>query len=116
MSPHYAVDAVPDLPTMSEMKRTLTEVLLARERLLVINEQQRAGIQDACAGLAGPAAMIDRAMGCARYLRSHPTALAGLVGALLVLRGRSVLGIATRGLAFWRLGRRVRSLMRLFER
>jgi len=116
MSRHYAVDAVLDLPPLSEMKRTLTEVLVARERLLVRNEQQRAVIHRACMGLAGPAAMIDRAADCGRYLRAHPAALAGLIGTLLLLRGRSVLSIATRGLAFWRLGRRVRSLMRLFER
>lgn len=98
------------------MKRTLTEVLLARERLLVRTEQQRAVMHRACAGLAGPAAMIDRAVDGGRYLRSHPVVVAGLIGAFLLLRGRSVLGVAARGLALWRLSRRVRGLMRLFER
>lgn len=98
------------------MKRTLIEVLLEREQLLARNDQQRAVIRSACSGLAGPAAMVDRATECARYLRAHPVALAGVVGAFLLLRGRAALGVAARGLTLWRLGLRVRSLMRLFER
>lgn len=98
------------------MDSTLTEALLKRERLLARIDQQRMGIQAASAGLARPAAVIDRMLDGARFLRSHPLVVASLALAVLALRARSLVGIAARGIGIWRLVRRVQRLTRYFGR
>jgi hypothetical protein len=95
------------------MDRSLTRVLVERERLLARTDQQRLAIANACSGLGKPAALIDSALGCGRFVRGHPAALAAIVGSIIVLRARSILGIVTRGIGMWRLLRRLRSTLRL---
>ena len=45
---------------MSDMSRTLTDVLVKRERLLAQCAQQRDALAVACRGLVGPAVVVDR--------------------------------------------------------
>ncbi len=98
------------------MSRTLTDVLVERERLLARGAQQRIAIADACRGLAGPAAVLDRIGAGGRYLARHPVIVMGVVFAAMVLRGRSLLGLAARGIGLWRLAQRFRALARLLQR
>ena len=96
------------------MEQALTKVLVERERLLARSAQQREAIAIACANLAGPASLIDRAIGFGRFLRAHPAAVAVLVGGVLALRSRSVLALAASGIGVWRFVRRLRALAGLF--
>lgn len=98
------------------MSRTLTDVLVERERLLGRCEQQRIAVADACRGLVGPANLLDRIGAGGRYLARHPVAVVGVVVAAMVLRGRSVFSLAVRGIGLWRLAQRFRVLARLFRR
>ena len=86
--------------------------LLERQRLLARIEQQRLGIESSFAGLARPASLIDRAGDIGRFLRSHPAAVASLAAGIFVLRGRSLLALLTRGIALWRIARRVQDAVR----
>lgn len=98
------------------MSRTLTDVLVERERLLARCGQQRVAVADAFRGLAAPAAVVDRVVCGGRYLARHPIAVAVIVAAAMVMRGRSLVGIAARGIGLWRLAQRFRALARLFLR
>ncbi len=98
------------------MSRTLTDILVERERLLARCAQQRAAVSTACRALAGPAAVLDRVAAGGRFLMRHPLAVAGVIGTVVALRGRSVLRLALRGVAFWRLARRARFFMQFFQR
>jgi hypothetical protein len=98
------------------MSRTLTQVLVERERLRAQAAQQRAAMAAAWHGLAGPAALIDRVAAGGRYLRRHPLALAALAGAAILLRGRPLMGAVARGVGLWRMARRIRTVMHLFGR
>lgn len=89
----------------------LTQVLVERERLLARSAQQRAALAQACAGLTGPAAVIDRAVDACRFLRAHPLGLGVLLAVVVVSRGRSVLSLALRGVSLWRLYRRLSRLL-----
>ena len=95
------------------MDRSLTRVLIERERLLARTDRQRLALGGAYSGLRKPAALIDRAVDCGRFMRSHPTALAAIAGSIIVLRARGLVGIVTRGIGMWRLVRRMRSTLRL---
>ena len=75
------------------MDQALMNALLERQRLLARIEQQRLGIESSFAGLARPASLIDRAGDIGRFLRSHPALL-------------------TRGIALWRIARRVQDAVR----
>lgn len=98
------------------MNRTLTHVLVERERLLASCAQQRDAVATSCRALAGPAAVLDRVVSGGRYLVGHPIAVAGTIGILVALRGRSLLNLAMRGIGLWRVVRRVRSLMQFVRR
>ena len=98
------------------MSRTLTDVLVERERLLARCEQQRVAVADACRGLVGPAQFLDRICAGGRYLARHPLAVVGIVAAAVVLRGRSLLSLAIRGIGLWRLLHRFRTLARSLQR
>jgi hypothetical protein len=98
------------------MSRTLTDVLVERERLLARGAQQRLAIANACRGLAGPAAVLDRIGAGGRYLVRHPGIVAGVVLAAMALRGRSLVGLVARGIGLWRLAQRFRAFARLLQR
>jgi hypothetical protein len=98
------------------MSRTLTDVLVERERLLARCEQQRTAVADASRGLAPVTAMVDSITAAGRYLARHPVAVAGIVATAMVLRGRSLLGLAVRGIGLWRLAQRIRAVARMLQR
>jgi hypothetical protein len=98
------------------MDRMLTKVLVERERLLARAERERADLAVACRGLSAPAAVVDRIIDAGRFLRAHPLATGGLAAGIVVLRTRSVLGLATRALGAWRLLRRLRTVAHLLGR
>jgi len=98
------------------MSRTLTDVLVERERLLARCAVQRDAVSAACHALAGPAAVFDRLAAGGRFVARHPVAVAGAVATLIALRGRSVLKLAMRGIAFWRLASRARIFMQFLGR
>ncbi|MGH8666233.1 MAG: YqjK family protein [Burkholderiales bacterium] len=94
------------------MARSLTRVLVERERLRGRIEGQRREVARYGEGLARPAAIIDRVIQAGRFLRAHPLVVAAAGVAVFALRGRTMLGLATRGFAVWRLARRARALLR----
>lgn len=96
------------------MAVSLTNVLVRRAQLAARIEHQRNEVRRAITGLAGPIAVIDRALVAGRYLRSHPIAVGGIVALLVALRTRSLLRVIIRGAAAWRLIRRARTLLARF--
>ena len=98
------------------MSDVLTETLLRRERILARVAQQRAGIESAFAGLKGPIEGIDRVLGAGRVLRAHPAVVTVLVAAIVVLRARTFLGLATRAYGIWHVLRRARAVLSRFQK
>ncbi len=98
------------------MSDALTKALLRRERILARIAQQRAGIELAFVGLAGPIALADRIVGAARALRAHPAVVAVLIAAIVVLRGRTLVSVMARGFGIWRLLRQAHALLGRFGR
>jgi hypothetical protein len=95
---------------MSAARRT--QVIVARELLLARIADQRGVVAQQAAGLAPVLRLVDRAGGAVGYVRRHP-ALAAVAGlALVVLRGRMLLGLGMRAFGIWRLVRRARGLLR----
>ncbi|MCC7079784.1 MAG: hypothetical protein IT530_03865 [Burkholderiales bacterium] len=94
------------------MQTSLTRVLVERERLRGRIEGQRHDLARYARSVEKPAALIDRVLQAGRFLYAHPAVTLAAGAAVLVLRGRTLLGWATRGFAFWRLVRRVRTLLR----
>jgi hypothetical protein len=94
------------------MERLLTQVLVERERLRGRIEAQRRDVVRYGQALARPASIIDRVMQAGRFLRAHPLLVAAAGAAVFALRGRTMLGLATRGFALWRLARRAQALLR----
>jgi hypothetical protein len=92
------------------MERVLTKVLVERERIFAQIERERSAITVTYGNLVVPAAALDRLLEAVRFLRTHPLAVGSLVAAFYVLRTRSVVGLAARGMGLWRLLRRLRSL------
>ena len=95
------------------MDRVLTKVLVERERLLARCALERNAIAGAYRNLSAPAAVIDRVVEAGRFLRAHPLAIGGLVAGVVVLRARSVLGLAARSVGIWRMLRRLRTAARM---
>ena len=98
------------------MSDALTKALLQRERILARVALQRAGIAPALAGLSGPITLVDQVMAAGRVLRAHPAAVTLLVGAIVVLRVRTLAGLVARGYGLWQLLRRVRAMLSRFEK
>jgi hypothetical protein len=94
------------------MEAPLTRVLIERERLRARIDRQRRDVDRYVAGLAGPAAIIDRVRSCGRFVGRHPAALLGVVAAGFALRARSAAGLLARGLGLWRLARRAQVWLR----
>lgn len=94
------------------MQRALTRVLVERERLRARVHAHRGDVAHYSHALQGPAATVDRVMHAGRFVRSHPALVLAAGVAFVAVRGRSMLGLATRGLALWRLARRAQMLLR----
>jgi hypothetical protein len=94
------------------MQRALTRVLVERERLCGRLNGQRSDVARYAHGLQRPAAVVDRVVHAARIVRAHPGVVLAAGATFLVVRGRSMLGLATRGFALWRLARRAQALLR----
>jgi hypothetical protein len=94
------------------MARSLTRVLVARERLHGRIEDQRRTLTHYTRGLERPAGIVDRVLRAGRFVRAHPGVLLAPAAAAFLLRGRSALGLAARGLAVWRFARRAQALLR----
>ena len=94
------------------MEDPLTRVLIERERLRARVDRQRRDVDRYVAGLAGPAAIVDRVLLCGRFVRRHPGALLSVVAMGFALRARSAAGLLARGLGLWRLARRAQVWLR----
>ncbi len=90
---------------MSGIREQLIEIARRKERLIARAELQRAAIAVSVQQLQGPIAVVDRGLKIARFLREHPLLVAVVIGVATVFRGRSLLSLAGRGLAAWRLWR-----------
>lgn len=97
------------------MSRTLTDILVERERLLARCAQQRIAVAAACDGLAGPAAVVDRIAALGRSVARHPLAVVAVMASVVALRGRSLIRLSVRSIGLWRLVLRLRSLVQLFR-
>lgn len=87
---------------------SLIEIARRRERLIVRAGAQRAAIAGTVRELEAPAAIADRALSVARFLRLHPVLTAAAVAtAAVALQRPGVLSLAGRALAVWRLWRTV---------
>jgi hypothetical protein len=94
------------------MERLLTQVLVERERLRGRIEAQRRDVVRYGQALARPASIIDRVVQAGRFVRTHPLVAVAAGAAVFALRGRTLLGLATRGFAIWRLARRTQAFLR----
>lgn len=92
---------------MKSSRKALIEIAARKERLSARAQAQRLVIVGHVHSLRQPAAMIDRAVGIARFLRAHPLLVTVGVAALSVFRGRGIAGVATRAFSAWRLWRAV---------
>jgi len=93
-------------------EHSLTRLLVQRERLRTRIDGQRQALAHYGCGLVSPAAIADRVVQAGRFVRTHPAVMLPAGIALIVLRGRTMLGLATRGFAVWRLARRAQALLR----
>ena len=93
---------------MNWPENRLIEIAGRRERLIARAGAQRAAIAGTVHELEAPAAIADRALGVARFLRLHPLLTAAAVAAAaMALRRPRVLLLAGRAVAVWRLWRTV---------
>lgn len=90
---------------MSGIQAQLIEIARRKERLIARAESQRAAIGTSFHQLQGPIAVVDRGLKIVHFLRGHPLLVAVVIGVVAVFRGRSLLSLAGRGLALWRLWR-----------
>src|SRR5262245_18709818 len=81
------------------------ELARRKERLIANIAGQRATLAATIRELQGPIAVVDRVAAAVRFLKAHPVLVAAMVAAVIALRGRSVMGLLTRGLAAWRIWR-----------
>ncbi len=95
----------------------LIELARLKERLIARAALQRAAIAGTFREWRVPISVADQALSVARFFRAHPVLLAAAVTAVAALRGRTLIGLAGRGLAVWRLWRTVSTWSgRLFAR
>jgi|SRR5688500_10092412 len=86
----------------------LAEIGFRKERLIARCAAQRAAIADAFHDLERPIAIVDRAVSVVRFFRTHPLLVGIAVAAIVALkRHRSMVGLAARGAAAWRLWRAI---------
>lgn len=89
----------------------LTEVLLARGRLLARSDAERLALAGHGAGLAPPLRLVDRALDAGRFLRAHPAVVIAAGALVVLLRGRTMLGLGVRAFGLWRLMQRARVML-----
>jgi hypothetical protein len=85
-----------------------------RERLLRRSALLRSQARFEVLGLQRKLSWIDRLQDAWRWLRAHPLAVAGSVGALALWRPRRALGLGLRAWSLWRLTRRLLALRAVF--
>jgi hypothetical protein len=90
---------------MSTIGDRLIEVARHKERLIARAEVQREAIAAGFRGLEAPASVIDRGLEVVRFLKAHPVVVAAGVAVIVALRRRSIMSIASTGLAAWRVWR-----------
>jgi hypothetical protein len=90
----------------------LTEVLLARGRLLARSEAERLALASHGAGLAPPLRLVDRGLDAGRFLCAHPAVVVAAGAVAVLLRGRTILGLGVRAYGLWRLVQRARVMLR----
>lgn len=83
----------------------LIELARRKERLIARAAAQRTAIAGTFREWRTPIAVADRALAVARFFRSHPVLLAAAVAAAVALRGRTLVGLAGRSFAAWRVWR-----------
>jgi hypothetical protein len=86
------------------MNSQMYAVMQRRGELLARIASQRGQMGEFGARLQAPLALADRGLAVARFLRSNPVLVAGVIG-VLVIRRRGVVGAAS---AIWRVWRRYR--------
>ncbi len=92
------------------MDRELTKVLVERERIRARIERERSTVATHYRALERPAVYVDHVLEGVRFLRVHPLAVGGAVAAIAVLRTRSLVRLAIRGIGVWRSLRRLQRL------
>ena len=93
---------------MNRSGNSLIEIARRRERLVARAGAQRAAIAGTFHELEEPAAIADRALGVARFMRAHPLLTAAVFAvAAVALRRPRVLSLAGRAVAVWRLWRTI---------
>ncbi|HUO43743.1 MAG TPA: YqjK-like family protein [Burkholderiales bacterium] len=83
----------------------LFELAQRRERLLARVEQQRSAIAAEWQAWEKPAALVDRGVAVAGFLKSHPLLIAIGVAAVVVLRLHKLRKWLGRGWMLWRVWR-----------
>ena len=99
------------------MIRVIADIKRRKQLLIERCAGQRASIAVAVRGLERPAALADRVLAAGRSLRSHRLLLATAVVAAVVavaLRRGTMVGLAARGVAMWRLWRTISVWARQF--
>lgn len=86
------------------MNSQLSAVMQRRGELLARIALQREQLSEIGARLQPPLALADRGVAVARFLRSNPALVAGVI-AVLVIRRRGVIGAAS---VIWRVWKRYR--------
>jgi len=92
--------------------RRLTEILVARERLLARVADQRGLVARHSAGLAPALNLIDCTLGAIRYVRRHPATTTAAALTVVLLRGRMLFRLGLRTFGIWRLVQRARVFLR----
>lgn len=88
---------------MMPLEMRLMEIAMRKERLRRRAESQRAALDTEFGKLGGPAAIVDRGLEVARFLREHPVLVAAGAAGLLAIRRRGVLSLAGSLLSAWRI-------------
>lgn len=96
---------------MSRSQDRLIEIASRKARLIARAEAQRADLGACFRQLERPISVIDRGLEVARFFRKHPLLLAAAISAVLAYRPRSLLSLAGRAVAAWRLWRSVSAWM-----
>ena len=94
------------MPIMNEKKLELVE---RRNMLLARIATQREDLAEISLQLQRPISLVDKGVAVARFLRFHPALFAGLA-AFLLIRRRSVAGLAWIGWSAWKVFRDVASI------
>lgn len=88
----------------------LIDIAARKAQLIERARRQREDIAAAAVVLETPAGVLDRGLIALHYVKSHPVFLAGAVAALLALRPRRMVKVATRGFMMWRMWRSAREI------